>query len=240
MRFREFGSSNTEGFNEKKEIDDEIEYKKRVLESIRSKDRIFGTYSGSEIFELKNEIFDLETKKENLDKVIPIEKIETGYNKKLSAKDLAHKLMDTRLSEKLEIEEKTVDNTKHSSGIDTDWIVKNETKEIEDLFYDKDDDNQSTITIDDDEIDSDYEKIDYDKINIEIEDLFSDENLKPPLEITESKTGTKDLAELIKEGEAEIAEINRMIEEMERRKAMGDMFQEPKPTAFEEFQGIRK
>jgi len=216
MRFREFESSNTEGFNEKKEIDDEIEYKKRVLESIRSKDRIFGTYSGSEIFELENEIFDLETKKENLDKVIPIEKIETGYNKKLSAKDLASKLMDTRLSEKLEIEEKTVDNTKHSSGIDTDWIVKNETKEIEDLFYDKDDDNQSTITIDDDEIDSDYEKIDYDKINIELEDLFSDENLKPPLEITESKTDTKDLAELIKEGEAEIAEINRMIEEIRR------------------------
>ena len=215
MRFREFGSSNTEGFNEKKEIDDEIEYKKRVLESIRSKDRIFGTYSGSEIFELENEIFDLETKKENLDKVIPIEKIETGYDKKLSAKDLASKLMDTRLSEKLEIEEKTVDNTK-SSGIDTDWIVKNETKEIKDLFYDKDDDNQSTITIDDDEIDSDYEKIDYDKINIEIEDLFSDENLKPPLEITESKTGTKDLAELIKEGKAEIAEINRMIEEIRR------------------------
>ena len=235
MRFREFSSSNNEGLNESRDVRKELEDKKRRLKHLEEMNEMFGIDSFEETMKLKVEIsgleFELEHGRKKTIEDIEAELRAAGLDKKW---DDAYDEMQEHQAEK----EARRHYKPGGKGIDTDWIIENETKE-----YDEFNTSNSSFKVEDGD-DEMFRMINenYDPVEIEIaatkhriaecnrmiEDLkksiaedellnMFDENPLPITNQSEPKMSGDEFQQMLDELEKNTKETEEMLEEIKKQ-----------------------
>ena len=194
MRFREFSSSNNEGLNESRDVRKELEDKKRRLKHLEEMNEMFGIDSFEETMKLKVEISGLE--------------FELEHGRKKTIEDIEAELRAAELDKKWddaydEMQEHQAEKEarRHykpgGKGIDTDWIIENETKEF-------------------DEFDTTNPPLQVEAAEDELLNMF-DENPLPITNQSEPKMSGDEFQQMLDELEKNTKETEEMLEEIKKQ-----------------------